>query len=99
ASGHRGSRAGGDSFDDVAAAPDAAVAEDFGATTDRVRDGRDQRGGRGRAVELPAAVVRKCDRVDTGVGGDDGVFDRLNSLHDDGALPDRAEPLDIGPSE
>src|SRR5690349_1905190 len=99
AAGHAGGGAGGEGFDDVAAAPDAAVAEDLDAAADGVGDGGDEGEGGGGVVELAAAVVRERDGVDAGVGGEDGVGDGLDAFEDDGAVPDGAEPVDVGPGE
>ena len=57
AAGHGRGGAGGDGLDDVAAAPDAAVADDLDAAADGVGDRGDERERGGRAVELAAAVV------------------------------------------
>ena len=84
-----------DRLHDVAAAPDAAVADDLDAVADRVGDRRDEVDDRGRGVELATAVVRERDRVDALVGRDPRVGDGLDALDDDRAVPDRAQPLGV----
>ena len=68
--GHHGPRAEGHRLHDVAAPPHAAVADDLDAVADRVGHRRDEVDGRGRAVELAAAVVGQRDGLDPGVGGE-----------------------------
>jgi alpha-1,2-mannosyltransferase len=67
--GHAGPRAERDGLEDVAAAADAAVADDLDPVPHRLGDRRHELQDRGRAVQLPAAVVGQRDRLDARVRG------------------------------
>ena len=63
----------GEGLDDVGAAADAAVDDDFEPALRPVDDVREYVQGRGHVVQLPAAVVADLDGVDADLGRDDGV--------------------------
>src|SRR6478735_1661372 len=63
----------GEGLDDVGAAADAAVDDDFKPTGRRLDDVGQDIQGRGHVVQLPAAVVADLDGVDADLGRHDGV--------------------------
>ena len=99
AAGHAGVGSQRQRFDDVASAPNAAVADDLGTVADGFGDLRQQVEGGGSGVELATAVVRDRDRLDSGVGRDPGILHGLDALEDDGPAPLPAEPLDVLPGQ
>ncbi len=81
------SRAERQRLDHVEPAADAAVEQHLGAAADRLDDAGSAADGRGRVVELAAAVVRHDDRVDADLGGTAGVLGIEHALeHDAGPL-------------
>ena len=81
AAGHGRGRAGGDRLDDVAAAADAAVADDLGPAADGVgdrRDERERRRARRRAGGRRGSTARSASTP--ALGGEHRVVDGLDAL-------------------
>ncbi len=84
-------------LDDVAAAADAAVDEDFGAVADRVEHLRQHAQRRGDAVQLPAAMVGDDDAVGSGVERLARVVRGVDALDEHRPVPGVADPAEVGP--
>src|SRR5256885_894579 len=86
-------------FDDVRAAADSAVEQDFRLASDGGDDFRKHAKRRGDSVELAAAVIRNDDGGGANVDGAAGVVGGENALCDDRAGPEFAEPAKIFPGD
>src|SRR5579883_381008 len=74
----------GQGFEDVGAAPDAAVAVDFAAVSYRVDDFRQHFDTGNAAIELAPSMVGDNDGGDTILKGQQGIFGGEKPLEDDG---------------
>src|SRR5438876_1599153 len=72
-------------FDDVRAAADSAVEQDFGLASDGGDDFRQNAKGWRNGVELAAAMIRNDDGGGANVDGAAGVVGGENALRDDRA--------------
>src|SRR6266480_4359335 len=82
-------------FDDVGAAADSAVEQDFGLASDGGDDFRKYAKRRGDSIELAAAVIRNDDGGGANVDGAASIVGGENAFCDDGAGPEFAEPAKI----
>ena len=96
---HAGVCAEGKRFDDVCAAADAAVEDDFGPAADGVDDGGQGVDRGGCLVELAAAVVGDDDGADAHVDGADGVVGVEDPFDGEGAVPGFDHPFEVGPGD
>ena len=86
-------------FDDVGAAADATVEQDFGLASYGGDDFRKHAERRGNSVELTAAVIRNDDAGGSLVDGAASIVGGENALRDDRAGPEFAEPAKIFPGD
>ncbi|CAH0264343.1 hypothetical protein SRABI26_03479 [Arthrobacter sp. Bi26] len=77
----------GQGLDDVGAAADAAVDDDFNPAGRRLDNFGQYVQGRSHVVQLPAAVVADLDGVDADPGCDDGVPGVDHTFENDGTVP------------
>src|SRR5205814_7789879 len=89
----------GQGGDDVGAASDAGVHEDFHAVAHAVGDRRQGVEGCRHVVELAAAVVRHDHRVDAEVGCLAGVGGGEDPFEGERAVPCLADPVDVVPAQ
>src|SRR5262249_36544576 len=89
-----GLRADAQRFDDIGAAPEAAVDDDRDAPVHRLDDFRQRVDGRAAGVLAAGAVVRDDDGIDAVIGGDYRVFPGEDALNDDLHLGGVAQPLE-----
>ena len=94
-----GSRAQRQRLDDVVAAPDAAVADDFQAVAQGVSNCRDAVDGCRRRFQLTSAVIRQHDRARSRLRRLAAIFDRLHALDHERTGPAPREPLDVFPRQ
>src|SRR5579883_3584145 len=84
---------------DVLTGANAAVEHDLDVGADRIDDPRQHRDRGDRTIELTPAVVGDDERGSSGLGGAAGVLDVEQSLDDQLAGPQLADPFDILPGE
>ncbi len=94
-----GASAEADGFDDVRAAADAAIEEDFGLASDGCDDFRQDAKSRRDGVELAAAVIGNDNCGGAAIDGATGVVAGDDAFGDDGTGPKFAQPFEIFPSD
>ena len=87
----------GKGLDDITAAPDPAVEEYFGAAAHGSRHRGQGPDGRGRAVQVVAAMVGDRDGGRPRVDGPPCVIGPHDALHEERSVPPRPQPGDVGP--
>src|ERR1019366_5755250 len=97
ASAEHGTGAEAQGFDDVGAAANASVHENFGLPADGFHDLRQNAQRRGKAIELASAMIGNGNSRGAFVDGAARIVSSEHAFDDDRAAPQFANPIEVAP--